>query len=175
MNKQELFGKLRENHQLFIDAILLMDEAIYYSAKEGKWNAGQTLDHLQRSVSTLDLAMQLPRQLFAWLFGKANRPSNTYDALVTKYRAKLAAGGKAHGRYLPGKVGYENRKQKTEKLQKAVEGICKKAESYAETQLDEYILPHPLLGKITIREMLYFTAYHAEHHRLLLTPLESVS
>jgi hypothetical protein len=26
-------------------------------------------------------------------------------------------------------------------------------------------LPHPLLGKLTLREMLYFTAYHADHHR----------
>jgi hypothetical protein len=28
------------------------------------------------------------------------------------------------------------------------------------------VLPHPLLGKLTIREMLYFTVYHGEHHRL---------
>jgi hypothetical protein len=25
-------------------------------------------------------------------------------------------------------------------------------------------MPHPLLGKITAREMIYFTVYHSEHH-----------
>jgi hypothetical protein len=30
--------------------------------------------------------------------------------------------------------------------------------------LDLLILPHPLLGKLTLREMLYFTLYHVEHH-----------
>ena len=31
-------------------------------------------------------------------------------------------------------------------------------------QLDHYLLPHPLLGKITLREMLFFSAYHIQHH-----------
>ena len=34
--------------------------------------------------------------------------------------------------------------------------------------LDVYILPHPLLGKVTLREMLYFTIHHNEHHLELL-------
>lgn len=34
-------------------------------------------------------------------------------------------------------------------------------------ELDKYILPHPLLGKLTIREMMYFTIYHVEHHKKL--------
>ena len=33
-----------------------------------------------------------------------------------------------------------------------------------EEDLDNYILPHPLIGKTTIREMLYFTIYHVQHH-----------
>ena len=34
--------------------------------------------------------------------------------------------------------------------------------------LDKYVLPHPLLGKVTLREMLYFTIHHNEHHLELL-------
>ena len=40
-----------------------------------------------------------------------------------------------------------------------------RADSFSEKQLDTFILPHPLLGKLTLREMLYFTIYHAEHHK----------
>ena len=34
----------------------------------------------------------------------------------------------------------------------------------SENQLDEYFLPHPIIGKLTIREMLFFTLYHLRHH-----------
>ena len=37
-------------------------------------------------------------------------------------------------------------------------------EGWSESALDRYRLPHPLLGKLTVREMLLFTFYHHEHH-----------
>jgi len=30
------------------------------------------------------------------------------------------------------------------------------------------LLPHPLLGKVTVREMLYFTIHHVQHHHALV-------
>jgi hypothetical protein len=46
-----------------------------------------------------------------------------------------------------------------------VNGRLQKAfESWNEEDLDTIRLPHPLLGKITAREMIYFTLYHAKHH-----------
>ena len=33
-----------------------------------------------------------------------------------------------------------------------------------EEDLDRYLAPHPLLGKITLRELAYFTIYHTHHH-----------
>jgi len=30
--------------------------------------------------------------------------------------------------------------------------------------LDKFMLPHPLLGKLAVREMLFFTMYHNLHH-----------
>ncbi|HRH60621.1 MAG TPA: DinB family protein, partial [Chitinophagaceae bacterium] len=45
-----------------------------------------------------------------------------------------------------------------------VDSLCKRVNNKPEDELDVYILPHPLLGKLTLREMLYFTIYHAEHH-----------
>ena len=37
-------------------------------------------------------------------------------------------------------------------------------EKWQENDLDRYQLPHPLLGKLTIREMLYFAIYHNLRH-----------
>jgi hypothetical protein len=35
---------------------------------------------------------------------------------------------------------------------------------WKDPQLDKYIAPHPLLGKITLRELGYFTIHHMYHH-----------
>jgi hypothetical protein len=55
-----------------------------------------------------------------------------------------------------------------QKLNKAITDLCEKAANYSESDLDTYILPHPLLGKLTLREMLYFTTYHVQHHQELI-------
>jgi hypothetical protein len=52
--------------------------------------------------------------------------------------------------------------------------LIQQLQKFQEEQFDEIMLPHPILEKITLREMLYFTIYHAEHHRnLLLKNLEA--
>ncbi len=35
---------------------------------------------------------------------------------------------------------------------------------WSDRQLDQYLAPHPLLGKLTLRELCYFTIYHTGHH-----------
>ena len=36
---------------------------------------------------------------------------------------------------------------------------------WSESDLDTLALPHPLMGLLSARELLHFTAYHTEHHR----------
>ena len=85
--------------------------------------------------------------------------------MVAKYKLRLEAGGKAMGRFIPKPVLPGQKAILKNKLIKAVDRLCKKIDKYNEKQLDYYILPHPLLGKLTVREMLYFTIYHVEHHQ----------
>ncbi|MDE3253937.1 MAG: DinB family protein, partial [Bacteroidota bacterium] len=106
--------------------------------------------------------------LLQWLFGVANRPSRSYEALVEKYHRKLGEGGKASGRFIPKENKTFPKKRLLRKLERLVDRLCKRTEKIDEQSLDTFLLPHPLLGKLTLREMLYFTAYHAEHHRLLV-------
>lgn len=35
---------------------------------------------------------------------------------------------------------------------------------WKEKSLDKKRMPHPLLGKITVREMLYITVFYSRHH-----------
>jgi hypothetical protein len=39
-----------------------------------------------------------------------------------------------------------------------------RAAQLSDTILDEYQIPHPLLGMLTVREFLFFTDYHTGYH-----------
>ncbi len=166
MTTPEIISLLTENHKGFILQFERMDERQFTTSLNGKWNSSQQLDHLIRSVQPVVLALSLPLFLLKLVFGKANRPSRLYDALVEKYQTKLAEGGRASGRFIPSRISFQHRAVAIKKLAGLVAKLKNKTASKSEEELDSYVLPHPLLGKLTLREMLYFTAYHAEHHRI---------
>lgn len=164
MTKAELIRELQLRHQDFNDLLYTFDEQTFLFAPEGKWSAGMQLDHLVRSVAPVGLAFRLP-WLVRLVFGKANRPSKSYEAVVEKYKSKLAAGGRASGAFVPKSVAYQEREALCQKLQREVEKLCRSVEKMPEHKLDALVLPHPLLGKLTFREMVYFTIYHVQHHQ----------
>lgn len=164
MIKTELQHQLSDRHQAFVEAVLALSEADFLFAAPNKWSAGQQLEHIYRAVRPVTLAFVLPKFVLRLLIGKANRPSRNYDTLVNKYHEKLAAGGKASAPYIPKSVLFTQRKALKSKLLRSVITLNRSLNRYSEAELDSYLLPHPLLGKLTLREMLYFTMYHVEHH-----------
>lgn len=169
MEKSTINQFLTTQHAAFLHIIRSLSEEDYLLAKNGKWTAGQQLDHIRRSVQPVALAFGLPAWTLRLLFGKANRTSRSYDALVEKYHQKLAAGYIASRRYVPPPtVGLKEREKLAATLEKQVQQLNRRLVKYSENQLDTLLLPHPLLGKLTMREMLYFTAYHVEYHRRAL-------
>jgi hypothetical protein len=96
--------------------------------------------------------------------GKSNREGRSYDELIERYQAKLANGSKASGAFIPNKVDLKKGQKLKEKLKNEVLNLCLSIEKISEEDLDYYVLPHPILGKLTLREMLYFTIYHVKHH-----------
>jgi len=165
LTKKEIIQNLLSNHNDFIELILSLSENDFLLVKNDKWTAGQQLQHICLAVSPLAQGLRLPVFFLKLFFGKANRPSKTYDALVEKYHDKLQKGGVASRRFVPKPVRFDQSIALTEKLLRSVKQLCKNIENLSEQQLDAYILPHPLLGKLTVREMMYFTIYHVTHHK----------
>src|SRR5688572_33415312 len=99
--KPQIIYALNEKIDAFNDYIELLSKEQFEGAPNGKWSAGQNLDHLIRAIKPLQLAYRLPKITLLILFGRTNRPSRTYDELVTKYKTKLEAGGKASGPFIP--------------------------------------------------------------------------
>lgn len=164
MNQQELCESLSIKHKNFIEYQLSLSSQEFIASKNEKWTAGQQLEHIVISVSAVNQALLLPNFLLKLIFGKANRKSRTYDELVQKYLSKLQAGGRASGRFVPKSVTLDKKDKLTKKLMSEVEKMNRKISKLSENELETLIMPHPLLGKLTLREMFYFTIYHVQHH-----------
>ncbi|MGB3947112.1 MAG: DinB family protein [Bacteroidia bacterium] len=164
MNKQEIILQLKNNHLAFIQYIDTLNERDFLYAPQLKWNAGQQLDHIHRSTAPVLLALSLPKFMLKVMFGKSNRPSKNYVTLIEKYNQALTKGGKASGRFIPKPVAFNQKQSLVNALNNTIDKLSTKIENLTEEQLDVYILPHPLLGKLTLREMLYFTIHHVKHH-----------
>lgn len=167
-NKEEIIFTLERNITHFNTFVESLSEEQFEYSPEGKWSAGQNLDHLIRAIKPLQLAYSLPKFLLSLKFGKSNRPSKTYDQLVEKYKTKIAEGGRATGPFIPPIVLFDKKGWLLKTYEAEKSSFIRKIRKQNEKDLDKYILPHPLLGKLTLREMLFFTIYHNEHHLQLL-------
>lgn len=131
---------------------------------KSKWNTSQHLDHLHQVVLQLNRALLIPKFLLRWRFGKPNRPGRKYKAIVARYQEKLSLvkgnltppGGKKHS--------VADKPKMIENFQLQIQRMQKGLEKWTEEELDQYLIPHPLLGKMTVREILMWMVYHHYHH-----------
>jgi hypothetical protein len=131
------------------------------------WSPADNVRHLNKSNRAVAQALRLPGLMLGLAFGRAPHPSRNYDELKQTYLAILASGGQA-GRFAPTSRLENDLKAWREKIMAEREKITHELVSlinrWSETALERYRLPHPLLGKLTLREMLFFTLYHNLHH-----------
>jgi len=164
MNKDEIINASKKIFTQFTDSCLQIPDDLFFSGVGGKWSVAENADHLIKAVKATRTAYSLPKFVTRTLFGKPNRTSKTYEELVAKYKMKLDQGGKASGRYIPEKKMLK-KFLLVRKWQKENERYLEVLElNWTDSQLDQYIAPHPLLGKVTLRELCYFTIYHTGHH-----------
>ena len=119
-----------------------------------------------QSIIPLNKALSYPKFILKYKFGKANRPTRDYDTVISKYKNKLKdAQGLTYGpsknmrvpslgdkRYILNRLEIQNKK------------LQHKLIKCSDKDLDNVILPHPLMGKMTAREIIMWTAFHVEHH-----------
>jgi hypothetical protein len=135
-----------------------------FFAKIGEaWSPADNVRHLAKSIRPVAKALRVPR-LVLWLrFGAPRRASVTYDALRERYLAKLAGGADA-GRFAPSQRVVTDRAAVLAEHDQANRELRAGIARWKDAALDRYQIPHPVLGKLTVREMLFFTLYHQLHH-----------
>jgi len=164
MTKPILLDQFEQAHVELISYVQTLPDSAYLYSHEDKWTAGQQLVHVLLCLQVTSKAL-LPAAVIGQRFGKTERPEMTFDELVRYYLAGLADGGKAPERFLPGPVGIGQREQVNAELMSLLATIRQQLMIYSEEEMSNLSLPHPFLGKLSIRELFYLMTYHAGHHQ----------
>lgn len=140
------------------------DKHFEYTPAE-KWSTGQHLDHLIKSIQPLNIALGLPKTMLKERFGALSRPAKTYRETLEWYASELAKGSlQAMGKFVPEEVKLAQKASLLQELINEGQKMMSIVEQWSEKELDSYCIPHPLLGNMTVREMLFFTIFHTLHH-----------
>lgn len=131
------------------------------------WSAADHVRHLTRSMAPLLPALRLPKLALRVAFGRAGAPSRSEEQIRATYAAALSAGGQA-GRFAPPPDSRAPDQARRDRIMdvhsETIRGLTQALERWHAADLDAYRMPHPLLGKLTVREMMLFTLVHNRHH-----------
>jgi uncharacterized damage-inducible protein DinB len=171
-SKAELISTLKDSSKRAINWFTEIPEKDFFTRHGEVWSASDNVDHLIKSHKPITKALKLPKITLHAMFGKPERPSRSYDVICQIYRDEIAKGARASGRFLPNQEtpteqAGQKKQELLDQLSRAGTELISVVEKWNENELDEYLLPHPLIGKLTIREILYFTTYHNLRHASL--------
>lgn len=164
----ELSQALGQHLASGISQLNSLSDAAFFAPQGSAWSPAEHIRHLRKSAAPLVMALGLPRWLLRVRFGVPTRASRSYDEMRAVYLEQLSAGATA-GRFTPSPEArpgnlLARRQEIISDWARATTGLQNAVAKWPEDALDGHQLPHPVLGLLTVREMLAFTAYHTSHH-----------
>lgn len=171
MIKEAIADLLEVKHKILFDWIAKQPEDIWEKGPDKKWTTGQQIQHLVNSLQLLNNALSYPKFLLKYKFGICNREIRNYETVVKNYQNKLIENNdsaKVFNQKLKTPT-LQDRKRLLTKLQIQSKKLQYKTIKISDKNLDTLLIPNPLMGKMTLREIIMWTAYHTEHHTEILT------
>lgn len=165
MTPTQITQDLSLHYGNFEQYIRTLSEADYSFAPEGKWNAGQVLEHLVLCVKPLVQVYGMPAEQVEAMFGREVRANRSYQEIHDGYYVQLNKGGKAPNRFEPPASPFADRDKHLEALANLISQLNALIARMPESDLESLLVPHPLLGKLTLKEMLYNAIHHVQHHQ----------
>lgn len=170
MDKKEIIILLEEKHQVLLNWLQNQPLENYQKSPKNKWTTGQHIVHLVDSIQKVNHALSFPKFILKYKFGTSNREVRTYEDIVQRYQDKLSQNQeKAKAFNIKVATPSLNKfQQLVTKLEIQNKKLQHKTNHWNDKDLNNLILPHPLMGKMPIREIIMWTAYHTEHHYSIL-------
>ena len=137
---------------------------------KGKWTSAGHLYHLIKTSKGVTKGFSMPKLVLRMTFGVNNRTERTFEEQYQKYISKLEEILKNTGKqarpsneYLP-KEGREfDKDELLSRFEESKQNFIQAFEKISEKDLGKFVIPHPLIGKLTLREFTYFIIFHTKH------------
>lgn len=164
-SKSEIIQSLQDSFDQVTACVESTPDEIFYQKKNGKWSIAENLSHLIQSTKPLASVLKKNKLLLLG-FGISFSGSDKFETLRSNYLLKLSQGlAPANGGGFISKDFASISKETFLKNWNLIgDKFPSRIDQWSESNLDRFKLPHPLLGKLTVREMLFFTVFHNEHH-----------
>ncbi len=171
MDKPQIIQQLAAIQHTITSKIEALSADQFTRQPKTEWSAADYFKHLILSVKPFAKGLSLSKPQLVELFGVAERASRSYEELTQLYRERLEGGVRAedyavvtpiHYRFPEGVTDQQH--YLVETWQKAHTQLFSALDIWSEEDLDHYQLMHPAINLLTVREMLYFTIYHNQHH-----------
>lgn len=171
-SKEEIKKGLSDIFNSTHNIIAQVDKNKFNKRNNGKWSVAQNIEHLILSNNITALSLATPKIGLKQLFGLNSATNQNYDEIVWKYQMHLANGAKASVAFQP-KFGFiQARPFLTILWKNSCANVLNALSNWTEHDLDTYVVQHPIIGKITVRELLFFTVYHTKHHQQTISMLQ---
>ena len=171
MTKEEIIELSLSKYQSLYDWLEKHPLPLWELGHKGKWSTGQHIIHLHQSLLPLNRALGLPKIVLKWKFERPNRSLRTYDEVKNRYLERLSMAApdllSPYSKQMP-RATVESKQVWIKQLRLEATKLTRNIHKWKETDLDKILLPHPLMGKMPVREILMWSAYHVEHHLLTL-------
>lgn len=164
LNHSTITERLKDVVSICKQTTLTAGETLFFTNFNNKWSIAENLIHLVKSVKGMNKAFHFPKEQLLSAFGKPDHASTDYEALFNRYQAALASNLVAPPAFSPLITEEDTQASVIQLFDFQHLSLVENTKNFVETELDDYQLPHPALGNLTIREMLSFTIFHIEHH-----------
>jgi len=165
----EITTKLDNSFQDVSAWIKAQEDQRFILGPEGKWKTSGHLDHLTQTAEMVVKGLRMPKLVLRWKFGKTNRPIRSYDEVAQRYNERLSK--VPAGVTSPMTIRDFSIKEKSkcvDAFEQAGKKLSETAVKWSDKKLDAVLLPHPLMGRMPVRELLMWTSYHNYHHLRIL-------
>ena len=165
MNKSEIIAHATDSSLKITDWIKNQDDDKFDRGPDNKWTTAQVLDHLVQSDKKIRQAISFPRFILRYKFGKPNRGSRDYQSLVNRYYERMAAiDGPVRTITSTNSFTADDKESLLDEFDKSARKLIKAMMRWKDDSMDNYLVPHPAMGKLLVREMMMWASFHHLHH-----------
>jgi uncharacterized damage-inducible protein DinB len=168
-NKSELITALETQKLEFQSFLSSIPNKQFFDGSSEKWSIAHHLKHITSVINRIATGLLNPGALPK---REPATPSRDFATMHQTYLETLRNTPSETLRQLGSRVTLEERQDldayKTQMISSfadAVGNFNAALEGFDEASLEQLGMPHPLLGIISTREMVFFTVFHNTHHQ----------